>query len=330
MYKIKQVPEDFIVKEINEVKIEDNGKYAYFILKKKNYNTSKAIDIIIDVLHADKKNVQFAGNKDKNALTEQLISIKNGNKNMENVVLKDIELKYLGNGHEEIYLGNLDGNKFEITLRNLENKDITSLKKKIDGKEVLMPNYFGQQRFSTKNKEIGKSIIKKDFKESIKLILETDSDCEGLIKKHLEKSNNDFVGALKIIPPRLLKLYVHSYQSYLFNKTLEGYPKKNKTDHNIEIPLIGFGTEIKTDEIRKMMEKLMEEEQITERDFIIRQIPYLSCEGEGRKGFVKVNDFEILKEEKDELNESKEKMIVKFSLPKGSYATVLIEILFKN
>ena len=36
MYKIKQIPEDFIVNEINNLTIDDGGKYSYFLLKKKN------------------------------------------------------------------------------------------------------------------------------------------------------------------------------------------------------------------------------------------------------------------------------------------------------
>lgn len=362
MYNLKQVPEDFIVKEISNIKLEDNGKYSYFILKKKNYNTLNAIQAISNKLGINIKNIGFAGNKDKNAVTEQAISICNGNDSMEGMELKDISLKYLGKGNEEIYLGSLKGNEFIVTIRNLTKGEIKYIKEKAKNKEIAMPNYFGEQRLSNNNALIGKAIIKSSFKEAAELILKSNSDYNKKIEQHLQKQKNDFVGALKIIPFKLLKLYIHSYQSLLFNKALEQYIKaiqnnskktignKNKKINenfvNVKIPIIGFATEISGKEIEKTMKKLkifssiksmntfytikkvMEEESIGLRDFIVRAIPGLSSEGGERDIFTKVNDFGEISSGKDDLNEGKEKIIVKFSLPKGSYATVLIEYLF--
>ena len=323
MYKIKQLPEDFIVNEISKINAQENGQYAYYLLKKTSHTTIDALQILSKKFKIPLKNFGFAGNKDRNAITEQLISIYNGNKTMEGIKLKDIELKYLGNGSKEIYLGGLKGNEFVIAIRNLEKDDISSIKEKIKGNQILMPNYFGEQRFSNNNSIIGKSIIKKDFKKAINLVLESNSDCNEKIKTHLQKQKNDFIGALKIIPFKLLKLYVHSYQSYLFNKTLEQYLETI----NIKIPIVGFSTELNNHSTEKLIKKIFKEEKITSRDFIVRAIPELSSEGAEREIFVKINDFKIIKIEKDELNESKEKIIVSFSLPKGCYATVLIDFL---
>ena len=40
MHLIKQLPEDFTVKEISSIKSQNNGQYAYFILKKSCYATA--------------------------------------------------------------------------------------------------------------------------------------------------------------------------------------------------------------------------------------------------------------------------------------------------
>ena len=56
MYKLKQVPEDFTVKEIFSPKLCDNGEYVYFTLKKKNYNTLDAIKVVARCLHVEEKN----------------------------------------------------------------------------------------------------------------------------------------------------------------------------------------------------------------------------------------------------------------------------------
>lgn len=341
MYKIKHAPEDFIVKEINDIIIDNTGKYAYFLLKKKNYNTIKAIETIAKALGINVKNIGFAGNKDKNAVTEQLISIKNGKKEFEKVSLKDIWLKYAGKGDEEIYLGRLKGNEFGITIRNLEDKEIKKIENKAKNKQVFMPNYFGTQRFSKNNHLVGKAITNGDFKRALELVLESNSEQNERIEEHLQKQKNDFIGALKIIPFKMLKLYVHSYQSFLFNKALKecisinniNKRNGNRLNYDEKIPIIGFSTELKelkNNKTKKIIEKIMEEEKITERSFIIRAIPDLSSEGSERSAFININDFKIIKAEKDKLNKNKEKMVVSFSLPKGCYATVLVDFLLTN
>ena len=111
------------------------------------------------------------------------------------------------------------------------------------------------------------------------------------------------------------------------NKLLNENTKLNNGSINVKLPIIGFGTELNND-IKKIIENIMEEEKITFRDFIIRAMPDLSLEGDERNTLIRVNDFKIISKEKDELNENKEKITVKFSLPKGSFATVLIDYLF--
>ena len=211
-------------------------------------------------------------------------------------------------------------------------KEIDNVKNRIKDNHILIPNYFGEQRFSNDNASIGKAMIKKNFKEAVDLIIKNNSEQNEKIKEHLKKHPNDSVVALKIIPFKLLKFYIHSYQSFLFNRTLEEYInllKNNKRPPiNEKIPIIGFATEIKNNEIKNITDKIITEGKITFRDFIIRQIPDLSFEGDERNAFLKINDFEILKREKDELNENREKITVKFSLPKGAYATVFVDYLF--
>ena len=39
MYILKQIPEDFVVEEISNVEVLDQGKFVYLLLKKTNRNT---------------------------------------------------------------------------------------------------------------------------------------------------------------------------------------------------------------------------------------------------------------------------------------------------
>jgi len=294
MYHIKQIPEDFIVKEIMDLKLEP-GRYSYYLLKKKSYNTIDAIRVIAKNFRINRKFINFAGTKDRNAITEQYISISRGPK--KDLHLKDIDVKFLGTGTERLNLGTLEGNEFTIVIRNIKTKP-----KPI--KEIL--NLFDAQRFGSKqnNHIIGKAIVKKEFAEAVKLI-----DDEQL-SEHLNKHPNDYIGALKKLPKQILRLYVHAYQSYLWNQMA-----KDSIEHSI--PLIGFET---TEDV-----EILQNEGISKIDFLIRQIPEISSEGAYRNRTTKVNNLKVSELEPDELNSGMNKVTVSFSLQKGSYATQVIK-----
>lgn len=308
MYTIKQTPEDFIVKEIPLYELAKEGDYSYFWLKKRNYNTIDAIRKIATVLQIPLKNIGFAGTKDKIAITEQVISIRKLPKQRgENLKLKDIQLTYIGKGKNPISLGDLKANRFRIVVRNLPKR---FLAKSID----KIPNLFGPQRFSKHNAEIGKALIKRNFKKAIDLI-----DSKTVIN-YIGSDPGDFIGALRTLPSKLRKLFIHAYQSLLWNETVKEYLKTDPYK-NEKIPIIGFGLELTDNEINKIIRKIMSKENIQPRDFIIPQIPELSSEGGERDLFIKPENFKILKKEKDSVT-------VTFTLQKASYATVVIEFLF--
>ena len=47
--------------------------------------------------------------------------------------------------------------------------------------------------------------------------------------EYLEKNKNDYIGALRLIPKKILWLYIHSYQSYLWNIIAKKSKKHKKT-----------------------------------------------------------------------------------------------------
>ncbi|HIH42643.1 TPA: tRNA pseudouridine(13) synthase TruD [Candidatus Woesearchaeota archaeon] len=379
MYKIKQLPEDFVVEEITrfgngiEVKeSKDDCKYIYCILKKRDYTTLKALQIISHELGLSLNNIGFAGNKDRIAVTQQAISIYDpGNraklkidKFNSDCETKGINLQFVGHGNCPISLGELEGNKFKIVIRNLGNKELLKLKKLdamqlTDEKRLKFVNLYGEQRFSKSNKDIGKLLLQKRFKDAVELIIKTEGESENKVNRYLTNYSNDYVNALKQIPRKLLLMYVHSYQSYLWNMAAEKMLKKIKGDKennikgyekdNIEIPVVGFGTDINKIEnviVKKIVSDIMKKEAMTERDFIIRQLPEVSAEGKYRQLYCEVKNFKIIaikdgltKEDKsakkdglveeDELHKGKKKRVLEFTLPKSSYATEVIKQIFQ-
>jgi tRNA pseudouridine13 synthase len=317
MYILKQIPEDFIVDEIPEKEfLREKNRYSIYVLEKRRYNTEDAIIEISRRLNIPRKNMGYAGAKDRNAITTQYISILGNGQELE---IKDIKLSFIGYSDLPISLGNLFGNRFKITIRNLEAEDVEKIKSKSDMKKFI--NYFDTQRFSLNNPQIGKMMIEKKYKDACEIIIGENSRISDEIKSYLEVHKNAYLNALKIVPRKTLMIYVHAYQSLLWNWAVEKAIAKGCEFE--KMPLLGFGTEME-EEIQEIYSPILIEESISLRDFILRDFPELSLEGDYRGVYADIKDLKIGEIDNDELNEEKKKIAVEFSLSKGAYATMAV------
>lgn len=333
---IKQIPEDFVVEEIPIKMPEIHGDYAIVNVTKKDRNTEDIAIEISNALSIPRKSVGYAGTKDRNALTSQYYSIKtrlqkdsllNYLKN-----LKNVGIDYCGRQETPLSLGDLKANRFTIIIRNLES---------FSPEIFPVPNYFDEQRFSSSNAEIGKLIIKKDYQNAAKKAIASQRiDAEALTR--FEK--NDYIGALRLIPRNILKMYLHAYQSLLYNETVTKYleqyncktikysrgimrfPRQDIKD--VPVPMIGFGMPCSDNaQVESCVDKIMKSHKLDKRHFIIHQMPDLSLEGETRSLLVDMSELKISDLERDELNLGKYKVKLCFVLKPGSYATVVIKSL---
>ncbi len=336
-YQIKKIPKDFIVKEVPSfVFNKENGKYLIYKLKKIKRNTEDCIQFICRQLKTKRKFIGFAGTKDRNAITEQYISIFNiqNTKNRVEKIKDNFEnfsLEFIGFHDSPISLGDLKSNRFEITIRNLE-KEI-----QIE-KPYFIVNYFDDQRFSENNKEIGKAIIKKNFKNAVELLKKQNNIDEQTVKLY----KTDYIKIIRHIPTKILKLFVHAYQSYLFNELCKKIILEKKYTYfeseysqgqlffltkepkNVSLPLVGFGSEIEGGFVN-LVDEIIKKENLDLRDFIIRQIPELSSFGTQRDFLIPIFNFSKEEFQDDELNSGRKKIKVAFEIGKGSYATMIIK-----
>jgi len=308
MYCIKHKPKDFIVEEVSTIKPKEAGKFLYFKLKKKNYGTLDAIKKLVSSWNVPVKNIAYAGLKDRRAITTQVCSVKGvSGEKIQQTSLENIECTVLGFGDEPVHVGDLEGNNFTIVLRKLE---------KVPEIKARFRNLFGKQRFSENNAEIGRAIVRKNFELAVKLALAQDERFKEKMQPYIEKKN--WVAALKCVPFKLLRLYVHAYQSWLWNEAA----KRTEKD---ELPLVGFGTQ----EVDEHAQELLEREGITPRDFIIKELPDISAEGDVRGVWQEAQNLTISKPELDDEHEGKKKIILSFFLQKGSYATEFVAWQFR-
>jgi len=346
--------------------------YLHFVLQKKNWATDMAARKIAKALKLSKKRISFAGTKDKRAITVQLMSMYVKKKEKEegiekkllDVKIKDIEILECYYSSEKVKLGDNKGNRFTIKLPCFSEKAFETLKEK-----GFFPNYHGLQRFGEKRQIthiVGYYILRNKFKEAVMSYLTFTSDKEReevkiarerlaneqdfkkaanyfpkylkhelMIINHLAKHNNDYVNALRKLPRQTLLMFVHAFQSYIFNIELairvkekieklendyfckadeRGFPLINeKAEKNgyLCMPIIGYGSTL--NDVEK---EILEFFKIKKDDFKIKSLPEISSKGSYRLAFSPFIDLFVSEEE--------EKYKITFKLPSGSYATVLI------
>lgn len=351
MYQLKAKPEDFKVKENLNVKLKEKGNFLYFILKKTNWTTLKAIDEISRRLNIPKENFSTAGMKDKEGVTEQYVSVYGVKEiDLKKLKIKDIQIKVLGYSDFKINLGQLESNSFEITVRNLE-KPL----KKIE----YFPNYYDTQRFGgirPNTHLVGKKFLEKDFEGAMKIYLgnpfKTETEDFIDFRKKIDKNwpnisnleppkgmffekkvinslkNNNYLKAFQTLPRQLLTLFVQAYQSKLFNDCLGEYVKKNK-DVKLEIPIIGYDLKESNDEVNNIIQEIMKKENIKPEDFK-SNYDFINSRSILRNAFTKLEDLQLSDLQPDELNKGKFKQLIKFKLNKGSYATMAIKAMYHN
>jgi len=341
---IKQVPEDFIVQEIPLKEWDDDGPYAVFKLSKTNLNTEQAIDIVARRFHLPQNTIKYSGTKDKHAKTSQYISIPNKT-GIINIKLdeKNLKLEHVGYSDGPLSLGTLKGNRFIITVRELDKKEHENLLIRTSKKSsIKIPNYFDEQRFSSNNYNIGLSILKKDYKKAVGYMCESSSVYADTSTVYLAAHPNDYIGTLQHVSKKTLLIFIHAVQSFIFNEALSNILIENALKKGIEfyiipysigrlvfyenyedyedltesLELIGFDTK----SLNHHTKQLLEESGLIQRDFIVRALPDLSVEGTIRECFVEVQNLET------EIMD--DRTILEFELQKGAYATIAVKALF--
>ncbi len=365
--KIKEQVNDFIVKELAEHETGE-GDHLVVKLRKQNMTTMEAINKLSNMLHISQNRIGYAGNKDKRAVTEQYISIQGvTEEDVRQVFTDEFDLEVVGeNGH--IGLGNLKANRFEIAVRNL-NLPIEDIRNRtlkiIDELDGKFPNYFGDQRFGSTRPithQVGRLLLKGEYEEAVWTYIAKPYDeeyksirkvreelwdtrqVEDMAEKfpkhyryekallyHLTKNEEDYQGAIKRLPEGLQKLFIHAYQSWVYNRVLSRLLEEDEIeDIDMEIPLVGYKTELGDNKVDNMVEEILDEEGVSQEDFRLQEFPELRSEGHDRKAFADFKNFEILEIDEDDLNMTKNKMKVKFDLPKGAYATMFLRETMKG
>ncbi|XP_069764399.1 pseudouridylate synthase 7 homolog isoform X2 [Narcine bancroftii] len=299
---------------------KNRGSYCHFVLYKENKDTMDAINVLSKFLRVKPNIFSYMGTKDKRAITVQEIAVVKITAQRLSHLNKCLMNFRLGNFSYKKYplkLGELQGNNFTVVLRNITGSNVQVEHAMTSLRDIGFINYYGMQRFGTTavpTYQVGKAILQNNWNEVIDLILKPrpgergylvkcreewakTKDPEASLKKLPVKrcvegqllrglakyGMKNVVSAFGMIPRNNRLMYIHSYQSYVWNnivsKRIEEYGLKampgdlvlkggtavaiqesdveKYTIHDVVLPLPGFDVLYPNHKIGKAYEEIM-------------------------------------------------------------------------
>lgn len=249
-FKVKVRPEDFQVVEVADLVPEGGGEYRLYRLTKSGWNTTDLLLRLAKRFGLRYQAISYGGKKDRHALTEQYITIRD----RRNFSLQEetYRLESLGFVTQPMTPERIRGNRFLITLRAIREPDVLFLKRNLHAIRARgVPNYFDDQRFGSYDKErgfIAEKLLKDQWEEGLKIYLTLEypeqtratrkrkhffrdhwwqwEQCrerartvtEQMIFDYLVRRGGNYVGAMNLVPREELSLILAAYQSYLWNE----------------------------------------------------------------------------------------------------------------
>ena len=341
-FRFKQTPRDFVVEEIPLYEFSGEGEHMILFIRKKSLSTNEMIGQIARYLGIKNRDIGYAGMKDKHAMTKQYISIhKQHEEAMDNFNVDGIKIISKTFHNNKIRIGHLRGNRFYIKVKKVNPTSAAKIDEALknianDG----MPNFFGYQRFGNDgdNHILGEKLAKGEARERnprvktllinayqshlFNLWLSRRLEINSLVSSFkveeittLLNMPNDEVKKMKTQkhPFKLISgdIMEHYPNGKLFDleETEEDFRRFNEHDISVTGLLCGKKVRVASGNAGEI-----------EKDFDDE----INADGARRYAWVYPTDVE------GRFNPVEAQYEMNFTLPKGSYATVLIEEIAKK
>jgi len=272
--KLRKTPEDFQVDEISILPPADpEGKFVIAKVWHRNWEANRLVRRLGSNLRIGRAKIGFAGTKDGRSVSTQLMSFNAPIEAVQSLAIPDVEIQDAYRARRMISIGDLVGNRFKIGVADIDagvdaKAICDSVKAKLDSIGGF-PNFFGIQRFGSVRPIthlIGKDLIRGDFEGAVMRYVANPMDEEGseandarralqetrdferafrefpmklsferTMIGHIKDHPADYVGALRLLPYNLLMMFVHAYQSFLFNRILSERIRKGMSLREPEV-----------------------------------------------------------------------------------------------
>lgn len=147
--QLKVNPEDFLVVEDLGFAPDGEGEHLLVRIRKRGCNTRFVADALAKYLKVPVREVSFAGQKDKHAVTEQWLCARLPGKEMPDMSRfqpEGCQVLEFARHKRKLRLGALKGNAFTLVLRDITHRSDVEMRLQAIA-ERGVPNYFGAQRF---------------------------------------------------------------------------------------------------------------------------------------------------------------------------------------
>jgi len=341
-FRFKQSPRDFVVEEIPLYEFSGEGEHLILFIRKKSLSTSEMIGQIARYLGIKNKEIGYAGLKDKHAMTKQYISLhKKYEEALEGFNHENIKILSKTYHNNKIRIGHLKGNRFYIKVKKVNPTSAAKIDEALKNiSDAGMPNYFGYQRFGNDgdNHILGEKLAKGEAKERNprvkKLLINAyQSHLFNLwLSRRLEINSlvssfeaKEIEGLLNMPNDEVMKMKAQKHPFKLITgDTMEHYPHgklfefegseedlQRFKDRAISVTGLLCGKKVKNATgLAGEIEKSFDDE--------------INADGARRYAWVYPTEVE------GRFNKVEAQYEMNFTLPKGSYATVLVEEIAKK
>jgi len=147
---LRRQPEDFRVTELPSVEPGGSGEHVWLWIRKRSENTDHVATLLSKLAGVHPRNISYAGLKDRHAVTEQWFSVHlPGRAEPDWQTLDSGTITVLRHARHarKLQRGTLRGNRFVITVRDIEGTPAALDQRLQQIAANGVPNYFGAQRF---------------------------------------------------------------------------------------------------------------------------------------------------------------------------------------
>jgi tRNA pseudouridine13 synthase len=333
----KAQPEDFIVEEVLGFEPSGTGEHCLLWVEKTNHNSSDVVTHLAERLGLRKRLISHCGLKDRQAVTRQWFSLHLPGKDSpaaEQIETEWLRVLKITRNTRKLHRGSHDGNRFQIRLRHCQAcpEEVEARWQNIIKRGV--PNYFGPQRF-------------------------------GRQGDNLPQARQFLAGNLTVNDRMLRGLLISAARSYLFNLVVGQRIGQGNWDTPLTGEVFGFAanrslvlpTNLRGDEAARVQAgeleltaplwgtgellsvgqvRAMEQEMVAPENELANGLEKLGLRQERRvmRLFPQNPEFQwadctLLSPRLYPVQSSESRdLILKFALPRGTYATTVLRELF--
>jgi len=328
---LKDRPADFVVRESLVVPLDgdQSREQQYLVLRKSGFTTMEAIRVIAGKAGVSTRDITYGGLKDEDGITEQLVAVPPGvlaNWSdagpwvLEDGVDRWLRLNHYGYGEQPLQIGRLQGNGFELVVRNLDPEQAERLadQRKVN---LFFLNYHDVQRFGVpggpkRTHEAGAAMLTGDWDRALETLIALRAP-ESPLAEAWQGGAEDF---FRDLDPRNASFYLAAHASAGWNAALGDVVRRVCGDAvRVELEGLAFDYLTSIDHILEVLADTRElprakytfddgkiEERTSPRPTVVQTVVSIS------------------RAEPDDHREGRSKVGLNFFLPSGCYATAAV------